>query len=38
MSLLRIQLDADLDLAAFDADAALLAHPFAYAKIGRAHV
>ena len=35
MSLLRIQLDADLDLAAFDADAALLAHPFAYATIGR---
>ena len=26
---------SDLDLAAFDADAALLAHPFAYATIGR---
>ncbi len=35
MSLLRIQLDADLDLAAFDADAALLAHAFGYASIGR---
>jgi general secretion pathway protein L len=35
MSLLRIQLDADLDLAALDADAALLAQPFAYASVGR---
>ncbi len=35
MSLLRIQLDADLDLAALESDAALLAQPFAYATIGR---